>query len=71
MNYSNPVQIDLTQHLIKYLKFIEKKIPEQSPTFGQSNQNKLIFNKLEKSWLMQIPKNEDSKENKPVIKQEN
>ncbi|EAR95680.2 DENN (AEX-3) domain protein (macronuclear) [Tetrahymena thermophila SB210] len=65
INYQNPTIIDLTPHLIKYLKFIENKNPEQGPTYQQGSakqitQNKIVFKKLEKEWLMPIPKPSDN-----------
>ncbi|KAL4453683.1 hypothetical protein ABPG74_009579 [Tetrahymena malaccensis] len=65
INYQNPTIIDLTPHLIKYLKFIEHKNPEQGPTYQQGSakqitQNKIVFKKLEKEWLMPIPKPSDN-----------
>ncbi|KAL4497939.1 hypothetical protein ABPG72_014796 [Tetrahymena utriculariae] len=65
INYQNPTIIDLTPHLIKYLKFIENKNPEQGPIYQQGSakqitQNKVVFKKLEKEWLMPIPKPSDN-----------
>lgn len=64
-SHATPIILDLTPHLIKYLKFIENA-PTPGPTYllkpiagiAQSEVNVPLplFQRLHKPWLMVIPK---------------